>query len=145
MNNRSAELETGGMMTIEELREYRFIKAKIVAINAEIEALYHPVGSPAPKEVISGVSSVRPAGNPTKEAVDRIEALNSQLDKLQAEATRIETWVDNISDRMISALIQTHYLAGYSWRQTARKIYGKRSNGDTCRMMVRRYVEKSCS
>lgn len=132
-------------MTIDELREYRFIKAKIVAINAEIEASYHPVGSPAPKEVISGVSSVRPAGDPTKKAVDRIEALNSQLDKLQAEATRIETWVDAINDRMISALIQTHYLAGYSWRQTARKIYGRRSNGDTCRMMVRRYVEKSCS
>lgn len=132
-------------MTIDELREYRFIKAKIVAINAEIEASYHPVGSPVPKEVISGVSSVRPAGDPTKKAFDRLQTLQRQLEQLQAEAERIEEWVDNISDRMISALIQTHYLAGYSWRQTARKIYGKRSNGDTCRMMVRRYVEKSCS
>lgn len=132
-------------MTIDELREYRFIKAKIVAINAEIEASYHPVGSPVPKEVIAGVSSVRPAGNPTAKAVDRLQTLQHQLEQLQTEAERIETWVDSINDRMISALIQTHYLAGYSWRQTARKIYGRRSNGDTCRMMVRRYVEKSCS
>lgn len=132
-------------MTIEELREYRFIKAKIVAIHAEIEATYNTVGSPVPKEVIAGVSSVRPAGNPTKKAFDRLQALNDQLDQYQAEADRIERWVDAIDDRMISALIQTHYLAGYSWRQTARKIYGKRSNGDTCRMMVRRYVEKTCS
>ena len=132
-------------MTIEELREYRFIKAKIIAINAEIDASYHTVGSPVPKEVIAGVSSVRPAGSPTAKAVDRIDALRTQLETYQAEAERIETWVDAISDKMISALIQTHYLAGYSWRQTARKIYGRRSNGDTCRMMVRRYVEKSCS
>lgn len=132
-------------MTIDELREYRFIKAKITAINAEIEASYHPVGSPVPKEVISGVSSVRPAGDPTKKAFDRLQTLQRQLEQLQAEAERIEEWVDAINDRMISALIQTHYLAGYSWRQTARKIYGRRSNGDTCRMMVRRYVEKSCS
>lgn len=132
-------------MTINELRDYRFIKAKIKAIKAEIEASYNPVGSPAPKEVIAGVSSVRPAGNPTAEAVDRVEALNHQLTQLQNEANRIETWVDNIDDRMISALIQTHYLAGYSWRQTARKIYGRHSNGDACRMMVIRYIDKSCS
>lgn len=132
-------------MTIEELKGYRYTKAKIVAISAEIEATYEPVGSPVPKEVVAGVSSVRPAGDPTAQAFDRLETLHKQLADFQAEANRIETWVDAIDDRMISALIQTHYLAGLSWRQTARKIYGRHSNGDACRMMVIRYIDKSCS
>lgn len=131
-------------MTIEELREYRNIKAKILSIEAEIEMNYNTVGSVPPKEVISGRSSVRQANDPTAKAFDRNEALRAQQAYLLAEAERIEQWVDSLTDIMISAIIQAHYLAGLSWKQTARKIYGRADYGDACRITVKRFIE-NCS
>ena len=127
-------------MTIEELRNYRHIKAKLIAIDAEIESSYNTVASIAPKEVIPGVSNVRTPNDPTAKAFDRRECLRAQQAILQAEAERIETWVDNVEDIMVGAVIQLHFIAGLSWRQTSIML-NKYGDGDSCRMMVKRYFE----
>ena len=132
------------IVTKEDLRRYRDMKDCIQALQAEINASYSPVGSPSTEMI--GSHSTTP-GDPTAQAVHRIEAKRERLRKKIEEyvelTERIERFVDEVEkdDLTVANIIRFYFLAGFTWRKTCMMIY-KRSDPDVCRVTFHRYMEK---
>jgi len=129
-------------ITLEDLRQYRAIRAEISSIEAEVESLYYPVSSP-PLMSESGHGSG--PSDPTVKAFHQIERDRERLDKKHAELVhqqiRIDRWLDKLENRHIAAIIRLHFIVGLSWRQTCLRVYGY-PDPDICRMAVKRFFEK---
>ncbi len=113
-------------MTIETLEQFRWLKAEVDMITAQIESLYNPVASPTGR-TDAGHGSV--PGNPTERTViDRIDPLQAILTAKRAEMMQqlsdVESWLETVSDAHIRALIRSYYILGKTWRQTSIKVYG---------------------
>lgn len=130
------------LVTREELRKYQFLKLEITTMQVQIEAMYIPVGSP-PTEII-GARSTTP-GDPTAEAVQRIEALQERMRKKIAEyvelTERIEMFVETVDDGYVRSIIRLHFLIGLTWRKTCEKVYGYK-DPEVCRSAYNRYMSK---
>jgi hypothetical protein len=112
-------------MNIEELEQFRGMKAECDMIKAEIEALYNPVASPNGKTE-PGHSST--PGNPTEQAAFRIMERKRVLEQKQTEMlhrlAEVERWLDTVPDAQMSALLRCYYILGNTWKQTSVRIYG---------------------
>ena len=115
-------------MTIEQLDKYRGVCANVEAIKMQIKSLYVPISSPNGRENIGGFGNT--PGNPTERAVNEIIRLQDDLSeqlKVQVDMLKeINEWMRDVSrtDPEIAALVRFHYIAGLSWKETARRIYG---------------------
>jgi hypothetical protein len=131
-------------ITLEDLREYRAIQESIRAIEAEIESLYYPIGSPSLISDGAGRSSVRPVSDPTAEAFRRIEADRARLEVKRAELetlkVRVDEWLNSLEDNHIAAILRWHFILGKSWRETCVEVYGY-ADPDICRKAVRKFFE----
>lgn len=112
-------------MTIKELEEYRALIAEIDALNKQIESLYNTYHSPSNND---GGNSKGSSKSPVEKALTRIQSLEQvyldRIKDLQEQAHRIEKWVSQIEDPFIRSCIRYHYLLGYSWSNTSKKMYG---------------------
>lgn len=132
------------MMTIETLSEYRKLRTAIDALNEEIESLYNPVSSISFDRYYK--QTTKDYRGSTVRALEKIEqrreALSKTLEKYTELAEQIEEWIDTIDDPMIESIVRYRYILGKSWNETSKKVYGKLGKADSCRMMVKRYIEK---
>lgn len=116
-------------MTLDELRAYRSTLSNMKALEEEINSLYSPISSPT-GHAMSGASGSEP-GDPTAKAVHRILALKEKLEaereKMNAQLVRIETWIAEVDDAEISAIVRWHFIVGRSWAETTQEVYGYRS------------------
>nr|DAF05233.1 MAG TPA: Protein of unknown function (DUF722) [Caudoviricetes sp.] len=130
------------MITIEELKNYRYLQMQAQAIQEQIRQMYVPISSPQLSQI--GTKSNVP-GDPTRQAFYRIEKLNQELEEkvneIAVQMKRILDWVDTIDNPEIQIIIRWHFMNGLSWKETARKIYST-SDSDSCRMKFYRYFNQ---
>lgn len=129
------------MITIEELKNYRYLQMQAQAIQEQIRQMYVPISSPQLSQI--GTKSNVP-GDPTRSAFYRIEKLNQELEEkvneIAVQMKRILDWVDTLDNPEIQIIIRWHFMNGLSWKETARKIYST-SDSDSCRKKFYRYFE----
>ena len=129
-------------MTIEELEEFKGMRAEVMAIQREIETLYAPISSP--NGHTDGGHSTTP-GNPTERAammiMERKAALESKVMAMQEHLESIESWLETVEDSKLRACIRWHYLNGLNWKQTNVRVFGY-PNPYRARKKVMRYFEK---
>lgn len=129
-------------MTIKELEEYRALIAEIDALNKQIESLYNTYHSPSNND---GGNSKGSSKSPVEKALTKIQSLEQmymdRINELQEQANRIEMWVAQIQDPFIRSCIRFHYLLGYSWSDTSKKMYGYNSYYNA-RKVVYRFMGK---
>ena len=129
------------MITIEELKNYRYLQMQAQAIQEQIRQMYVPISSPQLSQI--GTKSNVP-GDPTRQAFYKIERLNRELEEkvneIAVQMKRILDWVDTIDNPEIQTIIRWHFMNGLSWKETARKIYST-SDSDSCRKKFYRYFE----
>ena len=129
------------MITIEELKNYRYLQMQAQAIQEQIRQMYVPISSPQLSQI--GTKSNVP-GDPTRQAFYKIERLNRELEEkvneIAVQMKRILDWVDTIDNPEIQIIIRGHFMNGLSWKETARKIYST-SDSDSCRKKFYRYFE----
>lgn len=129
------------MITIEELKNYRYLQMQAQAIQEQIRQMYVPISSPQLSQI--GTKSNVP-GDPTRQAFYKIERLNRELEEkvneIAVQMKRILDWVDTIDNPEIQIIIRWHFMNGLSWKETARKIYSA-SDSDSCRKKFYRYFE----
>lgn len=129
------------MITIEELKNYRYLQMQAQAIQEQIRQMYVPISSPQLSQI--GTKSNVP-GDPTRQAFYKIERLNRELEEkvneIAIQMKRILDWVDTIDNPEIQIIIRWHFMNGLSWKETARKIYST-SDSDSCRKKFYRYFE----
>ena len=129
------------MLTIEELKNYRYLQMQAQAIQEQIRQMYVPISSPQLSQI--GTKSNVP-GDPTLQAFYKIERLNRELEEkvneIAVQMKRILDWVDTIDNPEIQIIIRWHFMNGLSWKETARKIYST-SDSDSCRKKFYRYFE----
>ena len=129
------------MITIEELKNYRYLQMQAQAIQEQIRQMYIPISSPQLSQI--GTKSNVP-GDPTRQAFYKIEKLNRELEEkvneIAVQMKRILDWVDTIDNPEIQIIIRWHFMNGLSWKETARKIYST-SDSDSCRKKFYRYFE----
>ena len=130
------------MITIEELKNYRYLQMQAQAIQEQIRQMYVPISSPQLSQ-IETKSNV--PGDPTRQAFYKIERLNRELEdkvnEIAVQMKRILDWVDTIDNPEIQIIIRWHFMNGLSWKETARKIYST-SDSDSCRMKFYRYFNQ---
>lgn len=131
--------ENRGEMTLERLRNVRGIQKELVEIQRELDTLYFPISSPNGR---TGESHGTTPGDPTAAAVSRImhleEELRSRRDTLAEELEAVETWLAELPDREVCAIIRAHYLLGDSWARCTQRILTY-ENSDTAKLRVYRY------
>lgn len=129
-------------MTIEELEQYRGLAAEIDALNEEIEHMYDTYRSPS---FSTNGSLNGEAKSPVEQALKKIEQLNgvytNRLSELNGRKLVIEEWLKTLEDTFLIACIRFHYLRGYSWKETSKKVYGY-DNYYNARKIVFRYFGK---
>lgn len=129
------------MITIEELKNYRYLQMQAQAIQEQIRQMYVPISSPQLSQI--GTKSNVP-GDPTRQAFYKIERLNRELEEkvnaIAVQMKRILDWVDTIDNPEIQIIIRWHFMNGLSWKETARKIYST-ADSDSCRKKFYRYFE----
>ena len=130
------------MITIEELKNYRYLQMQAQAIQEQIRQMYVPISSPQLSQI--GTKSNVP-GDPTRQAFYKIERLNRELEdkvnEIAVQMKRMLDWVDTIDNPEIQIIIRWHFMNGLSWKETARKIYST-SDSDSCRMKFYRYFNQ---
>ena len=131
-------------MTIDELEQYRWISAEIDALNEQIYAMYNTYHSPSFSS--SGSFNAEPH-SPVESALKKIQKLervyNSKLDNLRERAEAIEDWLYTVDDPFVRSCIRYHYLLGYTWKETSKRVYGyKNGNYYNARKAVFRYFGK---
>lgn len=130
-------------MTIDELEEFKGMRAEVTAIRREIETLYAPISSP--NGHTDGGHSTTP-GNPTEHAamliMKRKATLETKVTEMQRRLERIESWLETVDDSKLRACIRWHYLNGLNWKQTNLRVFGY-PNPYRARKKVMRYFEKN--
>ena len=125
-------------MTIERLRQFRGIQKEVIELQREIDTLYFPISSPNGHQ---SMGSSMP-GNPTEQAVNRIIQLQEKAEQLTVtlsqELEDIETWLDELDDHELRAIIRAHYLLGDSWSRCTQRILNYEFS-DTAKKRVYRY------
>ena len=125
-------------MTIERLRQFRGIQKEVIEIQREIDTLYFPISSPNGHQ---SMGSSTP-GDPTAQAVSRILKLQERAEQLTVtladELEAIESWLDELDDHELRAIIRAHYLLGDSWSRCTQRILNYEFS-DTAKKRVYRY------
>lgn len=127
-------------MTPDDLRRYKKAKKIIQALEQEIALAYAPIRSPKLDKNDTGKLSATLPGNPTEQALERIEALNKKKRRLEAFTGKVEGWVNSLEDRYIAKVCAFHYLEGNTWEETAQRIGGS-NTAESTRKAAQRYFD----
>lgn len=110
-------------MTIDDLKDYRYLAAEIEALQLQIAQLYSPVRSP---NLVSIGARGNSTSDPTHSSVMLADELQRQLEEkqevLRARAQGIENWLSTVKDGRIRMAIRWHFLLGATWKETTRKV-----------------------
>lgn len=110
-------------MTIDDLKEYRYLAAEIEALQLQIAQLYSPVRSP---NLVSIGARGNTTSDPTHSSVMLADEFQRQLEEkqevLRARAADIETLLNTVEDAKLRMAVRWHFLLGATWKETARKV-----------------------
>lgn len=73
----------------------------------------------------------------------RIRGLDRELDEIEAELMKIETYIADVTDPIVKTSMELHFINGVTWPQASKEIYGTPAQGNSLRMAATRYVEKN--
>ena len=130
------------MIEYEKLKRYIVTKKALDVLQEELEQSYYPISSPNGKEVIGGKASVRVSGNPTEQAIERINRIKAKIKEYQALIDEVDVFIDTLEDPYIQTICHLRFRKGYSWNKLAYKLY-KHNQGDAVRKVVKRYFKNS--
>lgn len=113
-------------MTVEKLKQYRFLKKEIVDIQYKLDNINN----------YSGIDYDKIGAAENLEKI-----LQDRLITAQALLADIESWLDSVDDSYIRQCIDYHYIRGYSWRATSKKLTGARVDGVVLSNMITRFLK----
>ena len=126
-------------VSLKSLEQYRVLYTEIDAIDQQIKSLYNTYHSPSFQTVGSFTCGRR---SPVEQALKKIyeleEIYSDKIKELRTQAKTIEEWITNLNDPFLKSCIRYHYMLGYSWKETSRKVYGY-DNYYNARKVVYRY------
>lgn len=125
-------------MTLEELKQYRYIRAEIDALENQIDTIITKV--PTTGTARDGTQSFT-VSNPTENKAMKIDDIRKRIDGMLERCNGVIQWLDECEDVELVAICRNHYILGYSWSKTAWLVYGC-GNEATPRKRVSRYFEK---
>lgn len=130
-------------MTIQELNEFRTMRAEILAMNEQIQDLCR-LQTGSGNEVGAGRVSAREPTSPTERSALKIteirEKLEAKKEVLIDRYKEIEEWLDTVEDDEVRKIVRYRILLGYSWRATNHAVYG-RPDHQYSYHRLRRYIE----
>lgn len=135
-------------MTKEQLEQYRAIQREISALEDEIDNLHRdpPFGT----DIVTGSDDRFPYCKRNYKITgidhDKLDKLigiyRRRIDRLTAQKIEVEQWLDTVEDSIIRQIVQLRYMDGFSWGQTASKVY-KKPCENIPRMALNRFLEKN--
>jgi hypothetical protein len=73
------------------------------------------------------------------------EKLEAKKLQMEEERFRIEEWLDTVEDPEIRSIVRFHYLLGYTWAETSKKVYKRILPKEQApRMRLKRYLMNLC-
>lgn len=116
-------------MTIKELAKYNKIKFEIKQLQEDIKDLENiSIGSVPITDMPKGIGDIGSAVEGLIEKKEKLEIkLTKKLQKLVAEHTKIENYLDTIEDNNIRIIIRAKYLDGKSWNQIGKELNFERT------------------
>lgn len=131
-------------MTIQELNEYRVIRAEIKAIEEEIKDL-HILRTSSGNEIGAGRVSARNPTSPTEQialrTIELEERRAEELARLVDFQLRITEWIDEIDDPEVKTIVRLRYNLGYSWKKVSWEM-GNRLDRRYAYNKLHRYLKK---
>ena len=131
-------------MTIQQLKQYIFLKNEIRDLEDEISDLENAQTT----SVVSGSYDVPPYTKHSIKVQGNYEHTKSLVADKKQERDRliemqfvIEDFVESIPDIRIRRIVRLKYLQGLSWNQVAQKLGGYNTS-DSVRMACKRFFEK---
>ncbi len=135
-------------ITIEDLKQYRYLIDEIKDIKAEISVLSNNQSVDVVKasydEFPYTEHSVTVKGLNKATANKKQKLINKKqrkLQELEELKNRINEFIDNIPDRRVRNIIILKYIKGYSWQRTA-SLIGGNNTADSCRKALSRYMKR---
>lgn len=131
-------------MTVQQLKQYIFLKNEIKDLDDEIKSLKNAQTT----SVVSGSYDVPPYTKHSIKVQGNDEHTKSLIadkrqkrDKLIETQFAVENFVESISDIRIRRIVRMKYLQGLSWNQVAMKLGGYNTS-DSVRKACKRFFEK---
>lgn len=133
-------------MDLKSLSQYRALKAELSSIREQIDGLRLTYGMSSVRYDGTGTGNSTPStSSPTEDVIIKLDTLERKYIKLIRKNLKsledIERWLDSLEDPEIKALCRYRYVIGYTWEETAFKVYGRPIEA-TARKRVVRYFEK---
>ena len=89
------------------------------------DAMYNTYHSPSFSS--AGSFNAEPH-SPVESALKKIQKLedlyNKKIKDLRTKAETIEEWLYTVDDPFVRSCIRYHYMLGYSWKETSKRMYG---------------------
>ena len=70
------------------------------------------------------------------------ELIQSQIQTLEEKLISIDAWVNSIEDPAMQAIIRFHFMLGYTWEETNRKLFGY-GDRDYCRKRFYKFSQEN--
>lgn len=135
-------------ITLARLRAVKKLQNEIDELEQMKLRWYRPVHSPN----MDGMPHSTTPGDPTAQAVHRIDMINDKITGIQQQLAdiveEILNWLytdlsdDSLEQSELRRIIICHYIDGMSWETTTRHVLGYYGT-DSARMRVYRYFNKS--
>ena len=122
-------------MTIDELRDLRYLSMEIELQDRQIEELRHPKHHMTAAQWGEYVDAARPL----------IELSLEQKEACERQIEGIQRFLDSIEDPLIRDLLYKHYGEGWTWNELSDWAYdrhGLQYEPDSLKKMCYRYMEK---
>ena len=138
-------------MTTEKLEQYRALVAEVEVL----EARQRKASSRKPEIVTDTVKGSSPnfpfishtigiTGEQQDAALQRIQKYRAvRIAKAHKLLAEIEEFLATVDDAKLRRIIDTHYINGKTWRQTASIVYGSPHYEDAARKRVKRFLQKN--
>lgn len=135
-------------ITLARLRAVKKLQNEIDELEQMKLRWYRPVHSPN----MDGMPHSTTPGDPTAQAMHRIDMINDKITGIQQQLAdiveEILNWLytdlsdDSLEQSELRRIIICHYIDGMSWETTTRHVLGYYGT-DSARMRVYRYFNKS--
>ena len=115
-------------MTLQDLRQFRSIRAEVRRISERMEKLRKTSATTEDEKALEII----------KELYKELEAHHRALIAKELETTR---QIEQINDAQVRLSIQMHYIDGKTWNEVADAIGGNNTDA-ACKQYVSRYLRK---
>ena len=134
----------GVILTVKDLKDYRFLKSEIENLEADISELKSGKTMDVVKASYSDFPftehSLKITGNDNNAQNLIVEKRQKQAE-LRQKINEIESFVNSIQDKQVQRIVKLKYINDYSWQKIASIM--KMKGESVPRMMCKRFFEKN--